>query len=429
MGIIPSTEPEAIGYQDGQALLGEENKVPPKLWQHVTFRRILYGYGISVFGDCFNGIAISLWVLQTTGSAKSMAAVQICNMAVSFLFGSLAGTVADRLDRRKLMLTSDVFRGVMAICIAVSLFGLHVPFPVLLLLLSLSMFSSLFQAPAFHASVASMVGREHIQQATGAIHLVDNLARISGLAAAGIAVAAFGGFVAILITGATFLLSAVCVLMAGRFPEVRRSEDQKTTFVQEWRGSFSYIYRSPLIRSIVLLNPLLILFFMSAMMLVQVMAVKVWEADPVQFGLIETCIPLGYMIGSGVLIASGKRMKRRGRWVFIGLLVLGPLYILLSQVTSPMMALPLIMGGGAMFACCTMLTQIMLRTAVPDELQGRIYGVVGTITSTAPILGLTVVSVMADQWGAAAVLEGLGMLLLATGILAATTLKSIRTYR
>ncbi|MFK0522859.1 MFS transporter [Paenibacillus illinoisensis] len=194
-------------------------------------------------------------------------------------------------------------------------------------------------------------------------------------------------------------------------------------------GSFSYIYRSPLIRSIVLLNPLLILFFMSAMMLVQVMAVKVWEADPVQFGLIETCIPLGYMIGSGALIASGKRMKRRGRWVFIGLLVLGPLYILLSQVTSPMMALPLIIGGGAMFACCTMLTQIMLRTAVPDELQGRIYGVVGTITSTAPILGLTVVSVMADQWGAAAVLEGLGMLLLATGILAATTLKSIRTYR
>ena len=428
MGMIPSSEPEAIGYEDGQAVL-RENRVPPKLWQHVTFRRILYGYGISVFGDCFNGIAISLWVLQTTGSAKSMAAVQICNMAVSFLFGSLAGTVADRLDRRKLMLTSDVFRGVMAILIAVSLFGLHAPFPVLLLMLSLSMFSSLFQAPAFHASVASMVGREHIQQATGAIHLVDNLARISGLAAAGIAVAAFGGFVAILITGATFLLSAVCVLMAGRFPEVRRSEDQKTTFVQEWRGSFSYIYRSPLIRSIVLLNPLLILFFMSAMMLVQVMAVKVWEANPVQFGLIETCIPVGYMIGSGVLIASGKRMKRRGRWVFIGLLVLGPLYILLSQVTSPLMALPLIMGGGAMFACCTMLTQIMLRTAVPDELQGRIYGVVGTITSTAPILGLTVVSVMADQWGAAAVLEGLGMLLLATGVLAATTLKSIRTYR
>ncbi|PKQ88685.1 MFS transporter [Paenibacillus sp. BGI2013] len=427
MGMIPSSEPDNIGYQDGQAAL-HNTKAPPTLWRNVTFRRILYGYGISVFGDCFNGIAISLWVLQTTGSAKSMAAVQICNMAVSFLFGSVAGTVADRLDRRKLMLTSDVFRGVMAVLIAVSLFGWHAPFPVVLLLLSLSMFSSLFQAPAFHASVASMVGREHIQQATGTIHMVDNLARISGLAAAGVAVAAFGGFIAILITGATFLLSAVCVLVAGRFPEVQRSINQQTTFAQEWRSSFGYIYRNPLIRSIVLLNPVLILFFMSAMMLVQVMAVKVWEANPVQFGLIETCIPLGYMIGSALLIASGKRLKLRGRWVFIGLIVLGPIYIFLSNVSSPIMALPFIVGGGAMFACCTMLTQIMLRTAVPDELQGRVYGVVGTITSTAPILGLTVVSVLADQWGAASVLQGVGILLLATGILAATTLKSIRTY-
>ena len=87
----------------------------------------------------------------------------------------------------------------------------------------------------------------------------------------------------------------------------------------------------------------------------------------------------------------GEKLKHRGRWVFIGLLVLGPVYMLLANVSSPLMALPLIIGGGAMFACCTMLTQIMLRTAVPDEMQGSVYGVVGTITSTAPILGLTVV--------------------------------------
>lgn len=83
MGMNPSSEHEIMGYQDGQAAL-HNTIAPPTLWRNVTFRRVLYGYGISVFGDCFNGIAISLWVLQTTGSAKSMAAVQICNMAVSF---------------------------------------------------------------------------------------------------------------------------------------------------------------------------------------------------------------------------------------------------------------------------------------------------------------------------------------------------------
>ncbi|MGX1826685.1 MFS transporter [Paenibacillus taichungensis] len=428
MGTLQSPEPE-VGPNGALAAAESQKMANRALWRNVAYRRILCGYGISVFGDCFNGIAISLWVLQTTGSAKSMAAVQVCNMVVSFLFGSFAGTFADRLDRRTLMLSSDLFRGAMAFIIAVSLFVLHAPFPIVLLMLSLSMFSSLFQAPAFHASVTSLVGREHLQQATGTIHLVDNIARISGLAAAGIAVSAFGGFTAIVITGVTFLLSALCVMLAGRFPDVQRSSLHRGSFVKEWGGSFSYIFAHPLIRSIVILNPLLILFFMSAIMLVQVMAVKVWQANPVQFGLIETCIPLGYMLGSGILIASGNRLKRRGRWVFIGLLVLGPLYMLLANVSSPLVALPLIIAGGAMFACCTMLTQIMMRAEVPDELQGRIYGVLGTITSTAPILGLTVVSVLADQWGAQIVLESLGALLLVVGIIAAAGLKSIRTYR
>lgn len=428
MGTLQSPEPE-LGPNGALAAAESQKMANRALWRNVAYRRILCGYGISVFGDCFNGIAISLWVLQTTGSAKSMAAVQVCNMVVSFLFGSFAGTFADRLDRRTLMLSSDLFRGAMAFIIAVSLFVLHAPFPIVLLMLSLSMFSSLFQAPAFHASVTSLVGREHLQQATGTIHLVDNIARISGLAAAGIAVSAFGGFTAIMITGVTFLLSAICVILAGRFPDVQRSSMHRGSFVKEWGGSFSYIFAHPLIRSIVILNPLLILFFMSAIMLVQVMAVKVWQANPVQFGLIETCIPLGYMLGSGILIASGNRLKRRGRWVFIGLLVLGPLYMLLANVSSPLVALPLIIAGGAMFACCTMLTQIMMRAEVPDELQGRIYGVLGTITSTAPILGLTVVSVLADQWGAQTVLESLGALLLVVGIIAAAGLKSIRTYR
>jgi MFS family permease len=428
MGTLQSPEPE-LGPNGALAAAESQKMANRALWRNVAYRRILCGYGISVFGDCFNGIAISLWVLQTTGSAKSMAAVQVCNMVVSFLFGSFAGTFADRLDRRTLMLSSDLFRGAMAFIIAVSLFVLHAPFPIVLLMLSLSMFSSLFQAPAFHASVTSLVGREHLQRATGTIHLVDNIARISGLAAAGIAVSAFGGFTAIMITGVTFLLSAICVMLAGRFPDVQRSSLHRGSFVKEWGGSFSYIFAHPLIRSIVILNPLLILFFMSAIMLVQVMAVKVWQANPVQFGLIETCIPLGYMLGSGILIASGNRLKRKGRWVFIGLLVLGPLYMLLANVSSPLVALPLIIAGGAMFACCTMLTQIMIRAEVPDELQGRIYGVLGTITSTAPILGLTVVSVLADQWGAQTVLESLGALLLVVGIIAAAGLKSIRTYR
>ncbi|WP_245809642.1 MFS transporter [Cohnella massiliensis] len=394
----------------------------PFLW-------IMAGNTISVFGDCFNGIALSLWVLQTTGSAKLMAAVQICYMATTILFGTLAGTVADRVDRRKLMLLSDFLRAGIAAALAVCLFYLRAPFPVMLALVTLSAFSSLFQGPAFHASVTQLAGKERIQQATSAVHLTDNVARISGLALAGVAVAAFGGFAAMLFTSVTFFLSGICVLAAGAFSSAGSKTAERAPFFADWSGGFAFIRKDALIRSIVILNPLLILFFMSSLMLIQVVAVKDWKAGPIAFGLIEMCIPLGYMIGAGLILSFSSRLGRRGWWVMTGLVALGPVFVAISFMPAAPAALPLILAAGIMFAFCTMLTQIILRSEVELDMQGRIYGTMGAITNVAPTLGLAVTSALADEWGATRVLEAVGLCLLVSGVAAVWLLKPIRNYR
>ncbi|MDI4648174.1 MFS transporter [Cohnella hashimotonis] len=400
------------------------------VWRNGSFMRLLTGYTVSVFGDSFNGIAISLWVLQTTGSAQRMAAVQICYLSVGFLFGSFAGTIADRFDRRRLMLFSELSRSAIAAILAVSLFVLHAPFPTLLVLASLSMFCSLLLSPAFHASTTAIVGPARVQQAASAIHIADNAARISGLAVAGIVVSAFGGLAAILTTAAAFLFSAVCTLLTRGFPRVERATaEHKPSFLEDWRGGLAYMRRDALIRSIVLLSPLLSAFFLSAIMLVQVIAVGKWRANPIEFGLLEMCIPLGYLAGAGIILGFGRRLGRRGRLVFAGLLPLGPLYAVVAFISSPLLALPLILLGGLLFAFCSMMVQIILKTEVRGELQGRIYGTLGAITSVAPTLSLAAVSMLADRWGAGHVLAVLGMVLLVLGIVAAALLKPIRTYR
>ncbi|WP_217593204.1 MFS transporter [Cohnella sp. GbtcB17] len=412
--------------QAGPTAVGETLPV----WRNRSFMRLLTGYTASVFGDSFNGIAISLWVLQTTGSAQRMAAVQICYLSVGFLFGSFAGTIADRIDRRRLMLFSELSRSAIAAILAVSLFVFHAPFPTLLVLASLSMFCSLLLSPAFHASTTAIVGPARVQQAASAIHIADNAARISGLAVAGVVVSSFGGLTAILTTAAAFLFSAVCTLFTRGFPPVERTAvDTRPTFLQDWRGGIDYIRQDALVRSIVFLAPLLSAFFLSAIMLVQVIAVGRWRANPVEFGLLEMCIPLGYLAGAGIILSLGKRMGRRGRLVFAGLLPLGPLYAAVSFISSPLLALPLILLGGLLFAFCSMMIQIILKSEVRGELQGRIYGTLGAITSVAPTLSLAAVSILADRWGAGRVLVVLGLLLLALGIVAAALLKPIRNYR
>lgn len=403
---------------------------PQPVWRNRDFMRLLTGYTVSVFGDSFNGIAISLWVLQTTGSAQRMAAVQICYLSVGFLFGSFAGTVADRIDRRRLMLISELSRSAIAALLAVVLFVLHAPFAALLALCSLSMLCSLLLSPAFHASTTAIVGPERVQQAASAIHIADNVARISGLAVAGVVVSAFGGLAAILTTAGAFLFSAICTLLTRGFPPMPAARaDKGASFLEDWRGGLRYMRSDALIRSIVLLSPLLSAFFLSAIMLVQVIAVGQWRANPIEFGLLEMCIPLGYMAGAGVILGFGRRLGRRGRLVFAGILPLGPLYAGVSFIASPLLALPLILLGGLLFAFCSMMIQIILKTEVRGDLQGRIYGTLGAITSVAPTLALAIVSMLADRWGADRILVSLGALLLVLGSVAAVLLKPIRTYR
>ena len=408
---------------------GEPVSAGKPLWRNRTFALLLAGNAVAVFGDCFSGIALSLWVLQETGSARLMAAVLICHMAVGVLFGSVAGTAADRFNRRKLMASSDLIRCGIAATLAMCLYALDAPFAVMLALVAVSAFAGLFHGPAFHASITQVAGKANIGQATSAIYLMDNVARISGLALAGAAIAAFGGWWALMINCATFLFSAVCVLAAGRISQAAAAgPGENKPFLQDLLLGFAYIRQDALTRAVVILNPLLVMLFMASHMLIQVLAIREWRAGPVAFGLIEMCVPLGYLAGAGIIMAFAARLGRRGWWVFGGLIALGPVFVLIAYSPHAIAALPFILLGGLLFAFSSMMTQIILRSEIRDEMQGRVYGTLGAITGIAPSLGLILSSALADRLGAQEVLAAQGICLLAFGIAAAALLKSIRNY-
>lgn len=359
-----------------------------------------------------------------------MAAVLVCHMAIAVLFGSVAGTAADRIDRRKLMLLSDLFRGSIACMLAFCLYYLDTSFAVMLVLVALSAFAGLFQGPSFHATITRLAGKARIGQATSATYLMDNVARISGLALAGVMVSSLGGFWAMAFNAGTFFFSALCVMAAGPFPRMETPpRKEKKSFMKELAFGFSYMRSDALTRSVILLNPVLILLFMSSLMLIQVLAIKDWKAGPVAFGLIEMCVPLGYLIGAGLIMAFGSRLGRRGWWVFTGVIALGPVFTVIANMNRALAALPLILLGGMLFAFSSMMIQIILRSEIRDDIQGRVYGTLGAITGIAPSIGLIVTSSLADLLGTRTVLGAQGLCLIAVGVAAAVWLKPLRNYK
>ncbi|MNC03049.1 putative bacilysin exporter BacE [compost metagenome] len=404
----------------------------PSLWGNRRFLLLLSSYSISLFGNTFHSIALSLWVLQTTGSAKMIAIITIINLVLSSLLGSIGGTFADRVNRRTLMLITDLISCGLVVTLALAISLPSTSFIIVAILTGLTTVSALFQSPAYQASITTVVGKEHLQKAVGLLNLSENICRTIGYSAGGIFVASFGAADAILFDGATFFLSFLLVLAVRSLPlptQLNNAPKKERKFTQDLVDGIRYIRRYPFARAVMIMLPTLTLFFVPSLMLTQVMAVKVWDSTPFQFGLIEACIPLGYMIGSGLILLLGSKLKNRGFLIMTGLLCLGPLYLLLSFVTSAAIAIPIILVIGFMFSFSTLLINTILRLEVSEDIQGRVFGVLGSIMSVAPSIGLTAVSFLSDLFSPGPVMGSIGVLLLLFALSTITKLKVIRNYK
>jgi DHA3 family macrolide efflux protein-like MFS transporter len=407
--------------QAGQAL---------SLWKNRNFLAVFSSYSLSLLGNTFHSIALNLWVLQTTGSAKLMSVVLITHLVISMLFGSFAGTLADRTDRRTLMWVTDIIRFVLVAAIAVLVYLPNVPFIFIVLLTAIVALAGVIRTPALQASLVEIIDKEQITEAVGVINISDNIIRISGFALGGIAVAAFGGAFAIAIDAVTFLLSAMLLLFTGKFPyaAVRDSEKQQTTFKEDLKAGFRYVWTNSFARAAVILLPLVMFFFLSTFMLIQVMAVKVWLAKPFVFGLMEACIPLGYVLGSILIIRLDKRLKGRGKWIIGSMILMGPLFIAISLMPSAFAALPLILLVGFLFSFSTTIIFIALRIAIDPSMQGRVFGLIGALTSVAPPIGLAVFSTLSDIYGPAIIIAISGAAMLVIGSFSYMYMKEMRHF-
>lgn len=409
------------------------------LWKNTPFMLLLTGYSLSVAGNGFHSIALSLWILETTGSAKLMSIVMGIYMVSSLLFGVVAGTVADRSNRIRLMIGADILRAAFTIGIAVCIgFAPQYMF-IVFLLIGLTAVSGLFHAPAMQASMVNFAGHDQIQRSTSLVNIVENIARVGGLALGGATVAWFGGVTAIVVDGCTFIVSALLIALAGRalgqsangketMPGSGKAVKERRKFRSDIMSGIRFIKNDPVAKSVIVMSPLLMLFFVSSLMLIQVVAVKVWQVNAASFGLIEAAFPVGYLAGSFVILTLDKRLRRRGWFIFGGIVLLGPVFMLMTTIRDVVYAIGFIFIAGFIFAFATLLVQIMLRLRVKTEMLGRAFGIIGSLSSVVPPIGLAVSAYSADRFGPSPTLLAVGLMLSCIGLLSFVLLKPIRDF-
>lgn len=407
----------------------QASPMPPSIWRNRTFVLIWLGNAISVIGDGFHSVALGLWVLQTTGSATAMGGVMAARIIVGVLLGAVAGTVADRTDRRRLMIAMNLVRTVLVLGVAYIVASGHGGLPAVVGLTALIAVFSSFFGPAFGASLSNIVGKEHVGQASSLLQLTNTLAQVVGPMLAGVVVGLAGGALALCVDSASFLVGGMAIWLGGRFPSPQRAAQDRTSFWHDLTAGFDYIKQQPLIRALLTVAPLLNFFANAAFVLLPVIAVKAWLVNSQQYGLLEALFPLGFAAGAALVMARMKSFRRRGYWMCGGFISTGILTTAIMAMPRFVPATPLIFVVGGAYAIINVLAQATFQEEVAEEVKGRVFGMINSLATMTNPAAMLLGGLLSDVFTPVQVGVAFGLLSAAAGLAITVLFSALREYR
>jgi DHA3 family macrolide efflux protein-like MFS transporter len=177
-----------------------------------TFLIIWFGRLISTLGSGLTGFALSVYLFQTTGSATQLGAAMVATVLPSLLVSPLAGALVDRWDRRGVMIASDTGAALSTLAVWALLSAGHLQVWHVYVANVLSSVLGSFQQPAYTASIALLVLKNHLGRASGLGQLSEALSRIVAPTLAGLLVVTIRVQGVILIDVATFLFATLTLL-------------------------------------------------------------------------------------------------------------------------------------------------------------------------------------------------------------------------
>lgn len=402
--------------------------VAKPLFKNRTYLFILVGQIISVFGDTFHSLALAFWVLQTTNSGTAMAVVTAAKIATGVLAGPFAGAIADRVDRRRLMISMDLARFVLVGLMILLIRLPHVPFFVVVLTACAIAFCNAFMNPAFSASMIQIVGREQVGQAQASLQTFTTLASIVGPSIGGAVFGMWGAPIAFSADAASYLLSALCILAGGYFVSPRAAgKGPRTSFWADMKEGFVAVRSQPLVKALMVAAPMLNFFGNASATVVAILVIKEWKIEPTLVGLMEGSLPVGLLVGGLILMAIANKLRRRGLVMGVGIILVGLMMAPIPLVGYwPMLGLMAV--AGVCLAVVNGLLAIIMRQETPPELQGRVFGLLGSVAQAVAPIGTLLAGSLADVTGAGpiAIAAGLGSSIL--GLICWTIFPALRKY-
>ncbi|MFC5219115.1 MFS transporter [Streptomyces coerulescens] len=385
------------------------------------FRRLWLAGLVTTFGSFLTFVALPVQIKELTGSAAAVGAIGAVELVPLIVFGLYGGALADALDKRGLILWTEVGQGVLSAALLVNAL---LPEPAVWPLYVVAALSSALvsvQRPALDSLWPRIVAHDHLPAAASLNALRWTVGGVAGPALAGVVVAYAGLGWAYAADLLTFVVSVVLIIPLASSPAAHEAAKPSLKAIAE--GARYAWGRKELLGTYAI--------DLAAMFLAMPLAVLPFLADELDaewsLGLMYAAVPFGSLL---VSVSSGwtGRIHRHGRMVVLAAALWGVAVAGAGVVDNVWLVLLFLTVAGGCDMVSGLFRGVMWNQTIPDELRGRLAGIELLSYSVGPTLGQVRSGGFAAWWGVRASVWSGGLLCVGAVGLLALCLPKLMTY-
>lgn len=341
--------------------------------QHPNFRLWFSGQIVSLIGTWMQATAQGYLVYELTESPIMLGIVGFANGIPVWLFSLYAGTIADRISRRKMLMITQGSMMVLAFILAALTFtGVVKAWHIIILALLLGT-ANAFDAPGRQSFVVDLVPKQELTNAIALNSSVFNLGTIIGPSAAGLVYAWLGPGWCFTINGISFIAVLIALLLM-RIPPREPVKLTEKSLVRNLTEGVRFSFKDENIRVMLIMLTASAVFGFGLLTLMPAWATHVLGGDVRTNGLLLSARGVGSLIGALMIAYLGARIIRGKLWT-IGTLVMPVALVIFALFrVLPVSLLMLVVMGWSLMSVVN-LTNALIQTHIPDELRGRVMSV------------------------------------------------------
>lgn len=390
-----------------------------------NYRLFFYGQSLSLLGTWIQQVALSWLIYRTTNSAFLLGFVMFAGQLPTFLIAPFAGVFADKYDKQKIIIITQVVSMFQAILLAIFVLTDNIDVTILIILNILLGIANSFDIPTRQSFVIQMVeNREDLPNAIALNSSIVNGSRLIGPAIAGILVASLGEGICFLINAISFVFVIISLLLM-KVKKEEKEEKEKVSILKQLKEGYEYSFGFLPIKSVILLLATVSLFGNPYLVLLPIFAKNILNGNATTLGYLNSAVGLG-ALGAALYLASRKSTLGLGKIIATTTFIFA--FSLISFSFSKTFTLSLIIllfcGFGMMMQ--TAGSNTILQTLSNDDMRGRVMSFYTVAFRGMAPFGSLWAGTFANNFGAPTTVLISGVVCLAAGILFLKNLKIIR---